>query len=100
MSIRSFSDDILRNEDVTPNSKGAKLAGVAPSKSGLDYNGIIKAIREGKIKALCILEDDIVNDTPELENILAKLDLLIISATNFNKTTVLADISISCSNIC
>ncbi len=87
-----FGDDILRNEDVTPNTKGAELAGVNPSKNGLDYNGIIKAIKEGKIKALYVLEDDIVDANPELENILTKLDLLIVHATNFNKTTVLADI--------
>ncbi len=88
----TFGDDILRNEDITPNSKGAELAGVFPSKNGLDFNGIVKAIREGKIKALYILEDDIVNDNPELENILSKLDLLIVHATNFNKTSALADI--------
>jgi NADH-quinone oxidoreductase subunit G len=88
----TFGDDILRNEDITPNSKGAELAGVFPSKNGLDFNGIVKAIRIGKIKALYILEDDIVNDNPELENILSKLDLLIVHATNFNKTSALADI--------
>jgi NADH-quinone oxidoreductase subunit G len=88
----AFGDDILKNEDVAPNSKGAELAGVTPSKNGLDYNGILKAISQGKIKALYILEDDIVNDNPELENILSKLDLLIINATNFNKTSSLADI--------
>ena len=88
----AFGDDILRNEDVTPNSRGAELAGVSPFKNGMDYNRIIRAIREGKIKALYILEDDILNDNPELENILAKLDLLIINATNFNKTSMLADI--------
>ena len=33
-----------------------------------------------------------LNDNPELENVLAKLDLLIINATNFNKTSALADI--------
>lgn len=88
----TFGDDILRNEDITPNSKGAELAGVFPSKNGLDFNGIVKAIREGKIKALYILEDDIVNDNPGLENILSKLDLLIVHATNFNKTSAFADI--------
>ncbi|MFZ1280380.1 MAG: molybdopterin-dependent oxidoreductase, partial [Ignavibacteriaceae bacterium] len=88
----SFGDDILKNEDVTPNSKGAELAGVIPSKNGSDFNGIIKSIREGKIKALYVLEDDILNDNPELETVLSKLDLLIINSTNFNKTTVLADI--------
>lgn len=88
----SFGDEILRNEDVTPNSKGAELAGVIPSKNGMDFNGIIKSIREGKIKALYILEDDILNNNPELESVLSKLDLLIVNATNFNKITVLADI--------
>jgi NADH-quinone oxidoreductase subunit G len=88
----SFGDDILKNEDLTPNSMGAKLVGVTPSKNGLDYNNIIKSIREGKIKALYILEDDILKDSPELETVFAKLDLLIINATNFNRTSMLADI--------
>jgi NADH-quinone oxidoreductase subunit G len=87
-----FGDDILRNEDITPNSLGVEMAGVAPSKNGLDYNGIIKAIKDGKIKALYVLEDDLLKFNPELENIFTKLDLLIIHATNFNKTSVLADI--------
>jgi NADH-quinone oxidoreductase subunit G len=87
-----FGDDILRNDNITPNSLGAELVGVSPSKSGLDFKGIIKGIREGKIKALYILEDDLVNSNPELEEVFTKLDLLIIHATNFNKTTVLADI--------
>jgi NADH-quinone oxidoreductase subunit G len=88
----TFGDNFLKNEDVTPNSKGAELAGVIPSKNGLDFNGIIKGIREGKIKALYILEDDLISSNPDLESIFAKLDLLIVHATNFNKTTVLADI--------
>lgn len=46
----SFGDDILRRNDITPNSLGAELAGVKPSKNGNDFNGIIKAIKEGKIK--------------------------------------------------
>lgn len=88
----NFGDDILRRDDITPNSTGAEIAGVTPSNNGQDYEGIIKSIKEGKIKALYILEDDIVAIKPELENIFAKLDLLIIHSTNFNRTTVLADI--------
>ncbi len=88
----AFGDEILKNEDVTPNTKGAELAGVVPSKNGFDFSGIVKAIREGKIKALYILEDDIINENPELENVFAKLDLLMIHATNFNKTSSIADI--------
>jgi NADH-quinone oxidoreductase subunit G len=87
-----FSDDLLKQNDVTPNSLGAKLTGISSSKSGLNFEGIIKAIREGKIKALYILEDDIVSANPQLESIFAKLDLLIVHSSNFNKTTELADI--------
>lgn len=87
-----FGDDLLKQNDVTPNSMGAKLTGIFPSKSGKNFDGIIKAIREGKIKALYILEDDLVSANPQLENIFAKLDLLIVHSTNYNKTTALADV--------
>ena len=87
-----FGDDILRLNDVTPNAMGAKLAGVSPSKSGLDIDGIKKAIREGKVKALYILEDDVITEDPQFENIITKLDLLVVHSTNHNKTTALADI--------
>jgi NADH-quinone oxidoreductase subunit G len=86
-----FGDDILRRNDVTPNSLGAEMVGVKPSKS-LNFDGIIKAVTDRKIKALFLLEDDIISANPELENVLAKLDLLIVCSTNFDKTTSLADI--------
>jgi len=88
----SFGDEILRKSDVTPNSLGAELAGVKPGKNGLNIDGIIKGIKDGHIKALYIIEDDIVSVNPELETVLAKLDLLIVHASNFNKTATLADI--------
>jgi NADH-quinone oxidoreductase subunit G len=88
----SFEDDILRRSDLTPNSLGAKLVGVRPSKNGLDFNSIIKAISERRIKALYIVEDDPIQNDPEIENILAKLDLLVVHSTNYNKTTDIADI--------
>jgi NADH-quinone oxidoreductase subunit G len=88
----SFADDILRREDVTPNSLGARLAGAVPAKGGLDLEGIIEAINKGKIKALYLIEDDLVSLRPELEEILAKLDLFIMHSTNFNRTASLADI--------
>jgi len=87
-----FGDDILRKNDATPNTMGAELVGVAPKSGGMDIDGIIKGINSGKIKALYLIEDDIVSANPELENALAKLDLLIVHATNFNKTTTLAEI--------
>ena len=38
------------------------------------------------------MEDDVVSANPQLENIFAKLDLLIVHSSNYNKTTALADI--------
>ena len=87
----SFGDDLLRRNDISPNSKGAELVGAVPGKGGLKFDGIINAIKSGKIKALYIIEDDIVSADPELEKILSRLDLLIVHSTNFNKTTDLAD---------
>jgi NADH-quinone oxidoreductase subunit G len=88
---QSFGDNLLRKENITPNSKGAELVGAVPAKGGLNFDGIIAAIKSGKIKALYIIEDDIVSANPELEKVLSKLDLLIVHSTNFNKTTDLAD---------
>jgi len=88
----SFGDDILRRNDITPNSLGAELSGVAPSKSGKNIYEIIEGIKTGKIKALFVIEDDPVAAYSELESLFSKLDLLIVHATNYNKTTQLADI--------
>lgn len=87
-----FGDEILRRNDVTPNSLGAELVGVKPGNKGLNLSQIIDSIQKGKIKALYLLEDDIISSNPEFENILSKLDLFIVHATNFNKSTTLADI--------
>jgi NADH-quinone oxidoreductase subunit G len=87
-----FADDILRSEDVTPNRSGAFLSGVSPSQAGLDISGIVNGIKSQNIKALYLIEDDIVRDFPELESAIAKLDLFIVHASNYNSSTDYADI--------
>lgn len=87
-----FGDDLLKRIDVTPNSLGAETIGIKPSDEGLNLDGILKGIKDGKIKALYILEDDLVSANNELEELLTKLNLLIVHSTNFNKTTNLADL--------
>ncbi len=87
-----FADDILRTEDLTPNSLGAELTGIQPSKTGLDVKGILNSIKEKKIKALYLIEDDIVEAYPEFENAIAGLELFIVHSTNQNKSTALADL--------
>ena len=84
-----FGDDILRQNDVAPNSMGAELVGLTPI-SNLDP--IIKSVNEGKIKALFLIDDDIVSLNPEIESVLSKLDLFVVCSTNFDKTAALADI--------
>ena len=87
-----FEDDILRKADITPNSYGAKLVGISPAKGGLNIEGITKGIKDGKIKALYVIEEDLIANNSGLEDSLAKLDLLIVHAANFDKTTTIADI--------
>jgi predicted molibdopterin-dependent oxidoreductase YjgC len=83
-------DDILINEDKTPNTLGAELVGV--KNAGLSLAAIQKGIMEGKIKALYVIEDDIASFNTDIEQAINKLELLIVHATNLNKTTKLADI--------
>jgi len=88
----NFGDDILRQNDITPNSLGAELVGVSPSKSGLGIEGIKKGIKGKRIKALYVIKEDFIDVDPEIENMLSKLDLLIVHASNQSKTTSVADI--------
>ena len=87
-----FGDDILRKNDVTPNTFGCEVLEISPVKSGLNLDGIYNAIKQKKIKAVYLIDDDIISSTPELEDIFAELDLFIVHSTNFNRTTSIADI--------
>lgn len=83
-------DKLLITEDKAPNTRGAKLAGIGDGKGNLQ--AIMQGIKEGKIKALYVIEEDLAALNPEWQQLLAKLDLLIVHATNFNKTTEYAHI--------
>ncbi|NWF89345.1 MAG: molybdopterin-dependent oxidoreductase, partial [Ignavibacteriaceae bacterium] len=87
-----FGDEILRKDDITPNTAGCELLEISPLKSGFNFDGILNAIKQKKIKAVYLIEDDLVSKNPELENIFAELELFIVHSTNFNKTTSIADI--------
>lgn len=90
--IHGDQDDILICEDKTPNSLGVALAGVKHAANGLGLDGIMKGVKDGKIKALYVMEDDVASLSEEFEQALGKLDLLIVHSANENKTTALADI--------
>lgn len=88
----NFADDILRRGDMTPNTLGCELLEISPSKSSLNLEGIFKGIKQKKIKALYLIDDDIISAKPELEDVLAELELFVVHSTNLNRTTSLADI--------
>jgi NADH-quinone oxidoreductase subunit G len=93
----AFQDDLLRRADTSPNSLGAKEVGVHPYEGGADFNGIMKGIKEGKIKALYCLEDNIAKD-PAVADALARLEFLVVHSSNENITTDLADVVFSASS--
>lgn len=84
-------DNLLIRADKTPNSTGAREVGV---KSAQGFDAILQGIRDGKIKALYCLEDDIAVD-PVIADVLSKLDFLAVHASNENATTALADVVLS-----
>lgn len=90
--IPDSGDNILITEDKSPNRMGAELTGISSSASGLEFEDIIAAISEGKIKVLYCLEDDIANLNHSYIEALSKLEILIVHSTNHNKTTELANI--------
>jgi NADH-quinone oxidoreductase subunit G len=85
----NFGDEILRRSDITPNSLGADLVGL---NGILGYSVLADAINKGKIKAIYLLEDDLVERDPSFKELLGKLDLFIYHSTNFNETAKSAHI--------
>jgi NADH-quinone oxidoreductase subunit G len=89
-------DELLIRGDKTPNSIGAREVGVVPTDGGLNFEGILNGIKEGTIKALYVLDDNIAAD-PQIAKVLSNLQLLIVHSFQRNETTDLADIVLSSS---
>jgi NADH-quinone oxidoreductase subunit G len=88
-------DAILLRSDKTPNSAGAaEIDSGVTRRAGLDE--ILQGIHQGTIKALYVLQDDLAA-YGRAADALSKLDLLVVHATNENRTTKMADIVLSCS---
>ena len=84
-------DALLLRADRTPNSLGAREVGVRPREGGLAFDGIMKAIRDGQIRALVVLDDNIAAD-PAIAQTLRRLELLVVMCSFENETTRAADI--------
>ncbi len=87
----SFADNFLRCSDKTPNLIGAREVGIRQNSHSVSIKNLADSIREGKIKALYLIEDDL-EDYPEIEDALSLLDLLIVHHYNRNKVTDKADV--------
>jgi NADH-quinone oxidoreductase subunit G len=84
-------DDILIRADKTPNSLGAREVGVRPRSGGLDFKGIVKAIKEGNIKAMLVVDDNITADA-DVAEALNRLEFLVVNFSFENETTRRADV--------
>jgi NADH-quinone oxidoreductase subunit G len=83
------ADKLLLNADRNPNSNGSRLIGIAANPMGANLPKIAEGIRAGKIKTLFVFGEDVTKHGigPDL---LAKLELLIVSDVLPNETTRLA----------
>ncbi|HYE30195.1 MAG TPA: molybdopterin-dependent oxidoreductase [Methylomirabilota bacterium] len=82
-------DRLLLNPDRNPNSVGARLMGIAANPMGSNLSKIADGIRNGKIKALFVYNEDLTKSGISAE-LLRKLDLLVVSDILPSATTELA----------
>ncbi|HUJ08509.1 MAG TPA: molybdopterin-dependent oxidoreductase [Verrucomicrobiae bacterium] len=86
-------DKFLLKADCNPNTAGARLVGLIGGSAGLEIGARIPAIAEaiqaGIVKALVVLGENVAEHGIG-ENLLAKLELLVVIDTLPNKTTELA----------
>jgi NADH-quinone oxidoreductase subunit G len=83
------ADKVLLDADRSPNTAGAKLTGVAADPVGARIPIIADAIKEGKVRALIVMGENVVKHGIA-EETLAKLELLVAIDTLPNRATELA----------
>lgn len=89
--VEGDEDALLIRADKTPNSRGAHEVGVRPGENGASFEGIMKGIKEGAIKALYLVDDNIAAD-PDVAKLLSRLDFLVVHCCLENESTRIADI--------
>jgi NADH-quinone oxidoreductase subunit G len=92
----SDCDDFLITADKTPNSRGAALAASSEGRRSCDASLLVEKIRDGRVKLLYVMEDDI-GSMKDFEDVLPKLEILVVHASNHNLTTKHADIVLASS---
>jgi NADH-quinone oxidoreductase subunit G len=91
-----FGDDFLRKSDKTPNMAGLKAISEGLGFKFIEYDDIIAGIKDNRYKAVYLIEENL-EDYPDLIELLANVDLLILHAYNHNKLTLNADVVFSTS---
>jgi NADH-quinone oxidoreductase subunit G len=89
--VEGDEDELLIRADKTPNTRGAMEVGVKPGENGAGFDGIMKGIKEGAIKALYLVDDNIASD-PEVARTLQRIDFLVVHSCLDNESTRLADV--------
>ncbi len=84
-------DDLLLRADRTPNAAGAKAVGASSGGNRDDLAEILGGIRDGVIKALYVMDDDIAR-VPEFKPVIDNLELIVAHSPVMNETTRRADI--------
>ncbi len=82
-------DKLLLNADRNPNSAGARLTGIAADPMGSNLPKIAEGIRNGQIKTLIVLGEEVTRRGLGAD-LLSKLELLVVSDILPNETTRLA----------
>lgn len=91
-TIEGDKDDFLIKEDKTPNTLGASLTGIRQNYAGFSLNQLIDGIRNKKIKAVYIIEDDLYSIPGADDKAFTNLEFLIVQSSNRSKTTLSADV--------
>ncbi len=89
-------DNFLIRGDKSPNSLGAKLVGVHREDNEIGIEQIITGIKNGNIKVLYVLEDNIAL-IPKIAEAISNLEFLIVHSSLRNESTELADVVMSVS---
>jgi NADH-quinone oxidoreductase subunit G len=89
-------DDILVLDDKAANSRGALELGVRAQDPTFGFEGILRGIKERRIKSLLVMDDDIASDA-EVIRLLEMLEYLVVLSPNENGTTRVADAVLPCS---
>jgi len=79
-------DKLLLNADRNPNSTGARLIGIAAEPMGSNVSKIAQGIRDARLRTLIVFGEDVTKHGIG-EDLLAKLETLIVSDILPNRTT-------------